>query len=619
MSPHPGYTQASSFSEDSPIRPFGIFSVKFRVGAPPPHTLPLYADYANPQINGIDNNDLTHEALRILSDHGIVDPKIDMVTRKIPGSSTTGDITLFVVAKWEDSATVWERTVRKIKTHVDEQLFKVGKSDVVVYVEMVAPELIMRKYLSPVLDNQHLEEAWPAIKAQVLYRLESFSSTKSFMTAISLFYLGYSADHSRNPITVYISLSYLSNENGWPPVISAIQYDLDSHGWSSLRVHVEHNDMQSYPFQLVPPSKALIKDFARRKSLGIQGDYPQRVDLGSDFSSARYIVRDDGKQCNALLGTLGCYLEINTSTKPDWFKVALTNYHILRAGCDGFSLKYNDTGSVIADPVPNTPLFKADIEGLFPNQQGSAVDIESPSRLKHNLAIWSLDENISAMQGQGNPSLSAKIANFQQQKNRKMTFFDRGTHIMGKPYFASGFKYCTAANQRLDWALVSVDVARQGQNLLPSDADWTAKYGAIPDFPLASTFGALLLPQSGVSLKTMTAGTKVFKVGAATQMSIGSYSRYKTDCKISEDGYMNIGISSEFVVIGRGNIEFANHGDSGAVVFDEEGRAVGLLFSGQTPQQAEGGYALVTPIEDVFDHIKKLSKQRITHIRIAQL
>lgn len=115
----------------------------------------------------------------------------------------------------------------------------------------------------------------------------------------------------------------------------------------------------------------------------------------------------------------------------------------------------------------------------------------------------------------------------------------------------------------------------------------------------------------------MSEGTKVFKVGARTQISAGSYSKYKTDCSIVDEKYMNRGISSGFVVIGRENTDFGNCGDSGAVVFDQNGRVVGLLFSAQRPQQTEGGYALVTPIEDVFHDIIQFS-EGISDIRIAQ-
>jgi len=46
---------------------------------------------------------------------------------------------------------------------------------------------------------------------------------------------------------------------------------------------------------------------------------------------------------------------------------------------------------------------------------------------------------------------------------------------------------------------------------------------------------------------------------------------------------------------------FAIGVDSGVVVWDRGGNAIGLLFSGhmQQPQQVDPGYTFVTPLEDV--------------------
>ncbi|KAK7403238.1 hypothetical protein QQX98_011010 [Neonectria punicea] len=608
-------TQASS-EEDSPFRPFGISNVKFRVGAPPLRPLPLDTSYDLSQIEGFHTiySDLIHEASKILSSHGILDPEVDMVTRKVPEAPTTGEPTLFVVAKWEEeSAKVWERAVKEIKRHLDEKMFALGRPDVDICVEIVAPELTMDKYISIVPNNPSLVEAWPAIKDQVYRRLESFSSTKSTVTAISLVQLGYSQNTSYNPATVYVSLDYNSDETGWPPVVAAIENDLALFGWSSLKLHVEHNVVQNYSFELVPPSDDNhTPDVV--SSLTIEHEYTQIVNMGADISAARYVVRDDQERRNPSLGTLGCYVEIKTSSKPTWTQYALTNHHVVRPCFDGFSLIKGKNGSVPDVPVKGTTLFKTGLHGMPPSKQDSAVDLESPSRLKHNFTINRLNLRL----GQRNPTPSAeRLAGFQEQKDRKTAFFDRGDNVLGRLWVSSGFGRRTPANSRLDWALIAVNATRQGQNILPSEADWK-KYDVTIDGPWEYTFGALLQPQAGVSLKTMSAGTKVFKVGARTQASVGTYSNYKPNCWIADDKYMKRGVSSEVLVMGLGKEEFANRGDSGAVVFDEQGRVIGLLFSGQKPQQTNSGYALVTPIEDVFQDIKNFSNQAITDIRIAQ-
>ncbi len=79
--------------------------------------------------------------------------------------------------------------------------------------------------------------------------------------------------------------------------------------------------------------------------------------------------------------------------------------------------------------------------------------------------------------------------------------------------------------------------------------------------------------------------------------------------------------SDEYSFISTGSIQgrFADQGNSGSILFDEAGRAVGLLFSGMSPQQTgKAGCCLMTPIEDVFKDIKAYSKGQIVDIRIAQ-
>ncbi|KAK0715363.1 hypothetical protein B0H67DRAFT_459958, partial [Lasiosphaeris hirsuta] len=112
----------------------------------------------------------------------------------------------------------------------------------------------------------------------------------------------------------------------------------------------------------------------------------------------------------------------------------------------------------------------------------------------------------------------------------------------------------------------------------------------------------------------------VFKVGASTTWTAGEFSRTKTDCSIREDKYMKQPKSEEYVYIGlkaqKDFVNFIDHGDSGAMVWDRQGDVVGLLFRGQVPGNGTTAYGLVTPIGDVFDSIKKHSGGRITDIRI---
>lgn len=57
-------------------------------------------------------------------------------------------------------------------------------------------------------------------------------------------------------------------------------------------------------------------------------------------------------------------------------------------------------------------------------------------------------------------------------------------------------------------------------------------------------------------------------------------------------------------------------GGAGAVVYDRKGGILGLVAAGQVPQQSKQGYPIVTPIEDIFEDIKKRSRGEVQAIRV---
>lgn len=99
----------------------------------------------------------------------------------------------------------------------------------------------------------------------------------------------------------------------------------------------------------------------------------------------------------------------------------------------------------------------------------------------------------------------------------------------------------------------------------------------------------------------------------------------KSDINVAEDRYLKLGDSEEFASLQGGKLTgyaehraFATKGDSGSVVWDEQGRAVGLLFRGRVVQQTDRIVAYITPINDVFEDIMKFSQGSIKEIRIAR-
>lgn len=508
--------------------------------------------------------------------------------------------------------------MRSVKKFVD--LGRLGSNKINhldIEVEMIAEELTLTKYLSLVpaeLLAQGLEKDWPSIKAKVFQILERYSGTKGHMTAISLFRLGFSLCDAENPNTVYISVDYESEESTWPPVVSEIQQYLQRYEYANLCVHLEHNTVEHLAFPLLPsrPIDEKRKQKQALYNLIPKTPYKTAVDLGDDIGTSNYLALSDGQSTNPLIGTLGCWLEIKSDKFPDWTKVALINYHIIRTAYNGFRM--NAGGTRIKAPVDNSTLMKHDMDGV--RWESSAPKLEHPARCKHNNGVQRL-HNI--------------IKNFPEQSSRKdqdeldqmVAFFDQGNHIFGTVYCASGFTRRTASNGRLDWALVMpLDKARIGKNTLPSFRDWTGKYVDVDQYPTSQAFDGLKQPpQAG--LRAIEHGDKVYKVGASTGFTIGAFSRLTPDVQLTDDKHV-AGVSEEFAFVSSATSvhddkRLATLGDSGSVVWNKESRAVGLLFRGQNPRQLEKEVlSYVIPIEDVFADIKAFSNGGIKEIRIAE-
>ncbi|KAI8717651.1 hypothetical protein NCS52_00841600 [Fusarium sp. LHS14.1] len=510
------------------------------------------------------------------------------------------------------------------------------------------------RFLGPVLGRPDLAEAWPTIRSFAQQRLEVHRATKSRMTTIALFRLGPHANPSGNPITLYISVDYKSDESRWPDVAQDITRGLSRMGWDTIRIHIEHNVPERYPFPLRPITGS-AKKTRERMATGnhlIKGEYQRRVNMGESLGAYRYIQDDQGKTTNPSSGTLGCYLQIQRKGQPPSANFALTNYHVIRPCLDGFKLKTkirpldeNDKQGLTPEEqeedsntrLPDAPerysnLWKSDHKG-FGVRQFPETLVESPARIKHNYTVWSLDRNIQFELQAGADPGDAAVKTATQEKTDKLDFFNQDNHKFGRVVLASGFgrravrEPATEGKRRLDWAVVEVDAARQGANMIPSFDIWKAKYDDHELCPPRNICGTLLKPEPG-SLKNIEQGETIWKVASTTGPTAGVLEPVlKPITTLVDDEYMGDHKSVESVVIGlpRGDITrngaFALPGDSGGIAFNKEGVAVGLVFTGQQPKQSKQGISYVTPLDDVFDDMMTMtqsSPSQILEITLAQ-
>jgi hypothetical protein len=494
---------------------------------------------------------------------------------------------------------------------------------------MVTQDLIRQKFLSP-LDNDEvyprLKAAWPTIKSGILNILQKFGSTAGHMTAIALFKLGLNEAYN-NPKTVYVTVDYESPESGWPPVVKDMQTFVDEFGFG-LHVHLEHNIMGHSAFALVSSNLTDAERDSRERDFNYdhQRPYTTAVSLGADIGAGCYIRRTDGELANPPVGTLGCWVEINVKDKG-WKKMALTNYHIVRPSIEGYTMGVKkvevEAGKPwvargeMGNPGQSSELWTADQKGLIPKDMSKHHKMEHPARVKHNFTVETLQRTIRSLAQRGKPVPNV----FQEELNESISFFDRGMHYFGEVYFASGYLERTKTNGRLDWALIKpISDNRVGGNPIPNAQDWSAGGYAYDEFP--AVYGGNLKPQTR-SIHNMGKDDRVFKTGSSSKSTVGKFEEIKPDCTIMEERYMpgrraEDRKSTEYMFFPLRNKPFGNRGDSGSVVWDEDGGVMGLLFTGQQPHGCNHGYSLVTPIEDVFESIKKTSRGNILDIRVLE-
>ncbi|KAG7292834.1 hypothetical protein NEMBOFW57_002879 [Staphylotrichum longicolle] len=487
-----------SSSDSSEVGQFLVSNVKFRVAAPPARPLPVDDDLGHQDcifIHKALGNALEDGVDNILEANNIkpLEPT-SLVFRSVQGDSSQGQPTILVVADWDEtSPPTWERAVKRSKRLVDATVLESKQLRAMdIAVEFIAKELTLGKYISaipPQEFSKSLAEAWGEIKYHVSDILDRHPQTKERVTSVSLFKLGFSDDVDKNPLTLYISLDYESEETKWPPVVEEIEKCLDQYPYD-LRVHLEHNCPTPFP---------------------------------------------------------------------------------------GFEL-------------------------LLRNMTSEQVENK-------------LDDNYSTDRRYNSTYLSEITA-----------FFDNGNHIFGEIYAASGYRRRSRHNGRMDWALIRpLDGRRVGDNKLPTTNEWRANKKYL-NLPLFTARGSRLKQPPPNGLRDVLNGEHIYKNGTSTGPTIGVFSHIKSDVRIHDDAHLvtalgpDIRTSEEFVYIGDPQSDWlAKNGDSGSVVFDREGRAVGLLFRGHRAQNANNTYCYITPIEDIFNDIKDFSKGSITEIRIAEV
>ncbi|RSL60785.1 hypothetical protein CEP54_006608 [Fusarium duplospermum] len=212
----------------------GRYRVAYPILRPGPFvTRPSFFPKLQSYINTI--RDTTEQ---ILDRHQIKDEdtEVAVLNRQKFWAPDTGIATLLIINRWkEDSHETWPPAVRDIVDFANECLVGCGET---LHIEMAAPQRVIQKYLAPAPSLPGL--SWLELRSTIHQKLDAYEATRSHVTAIGLFRLGFYPDPHLNHTTVYISLEDDSDETQWTAISRDLESYIHSQGWAFV-VYMEHN------------------------------------------------------------------------------------------------------------------------------------------------------------------------------------------------------------------------------------------------------------------------------------------------------------------------------------------------------------------------------------------
>lgn len=112
-------------------------------------------------------------------------------------------------------------------------------------------------------------------------------------------------------------------------------------------------------------------------------------------------------------------------------------------------------------------------------------------------------------------------------------------------------------------------------------------------------------PLTGVNPGPLHAGTHVQKVGRTTGLTFGRVAAFEVDNVVADFDTGPLRFDNQIEVESEDGTPFSQGGDSGAVVVDDGGRVVGLLFGGSDQGGSDGqGLTYLNPIQEVLDRLQ---------------
>lgn len=534
------------------------------------------------------------EVIKVLERHGLQEPPtidgirpymdaeashVRVLNRWTQGDPDSKRPMIRVELEWNDetSFSVWPEALRQVHLAVKEMGLPMPLD-----IEFIASQLLNPVQIHPIVaedstqQSDYLEQAWNGwILDDITRMLRQSPATRNLVNLVTLCRYSDLVLVRVCPITVYVAMHRESKETNWPPVVERLKSYLKRSYHDKIEVRMEHADWTL-------PQTSL--DVRLKWKEDIFTDYHDVANLGAEIGCTGH--------AGAVPGTLGCYLEVKKN--GHWSTVALTTYHVVRP-----LLAHDDA---LVHKTDRDGITFEELEEVEP-----LGTLEHPCQRTYNQTIDRLERIFSKAKAKGHDKPSYFVEPYDASK----AFFNEGRHILGSIWAASGSSRRSASGHALDWALIDVRSERRGRNFLPGHDDFK---GDLCGWPTRLPWPEHLLdaqPQSGLSSTGPSAA--MWRVTAGQPIG-GLYSRFHSVC--GEGLQDNSQMRPEHMLLPNwwihGGYWGAKHteGDSGAVVYTDDGVIAGLVSRGMIPHNYISGpmaFTFVTPIEDVFEDIKALT------------
>lgn len=423
-------------------------SYKYRAGVPALPMLPLQAvpvEAEHPVFIAIQPLLLSIQS-QLQSTSGFQDFTIELVYRIIPGNGgSDADIFLLVRADWvQDSESTWLKTAINIKEKlVAYDLAAIG-------VEIIAPQLWRRKYMTVVESNHPFVAAWNTVICdRITKELLENTAIADSLCALNVIRLGYENPASKNDITILVTVNWSMNPIVWSFMENRLQALVeemlrlpDFTALEKTKIVVCFENGENLLFDGSRDEAPIMLDELRTSK--------QVIDNVSVYAKPPYSIQPgvsvgvEDRRIDEVFRTIGPILKISGNS-IGFGAYALTNYH-------GFASKF--------PPWPVGDLLRS-----------PALKVADDTLKKQNNALAAAEKILTKLSTSDNISHAARIRATQKRIEKISeniatlnTFQNNGTSVFGTLQMGS---VCRMEHHgRIDVALIRIlDDALTGRSV----------------------------------------------------------------------------------------------------------------------------------------------------------